>query len=419
MSAIRNVPAPGAPYFTPQQSPVAGTALSENAPRVFQPITLRGTTFQNRIWVAPMCMYSANNGYITDFHFQHYSAFAYRGASLTIVEATAVRPEGRITPEDVGLWEDGQIAPIRRLADFVHSQGQKLGIQLAHAGRKASTVAPWLMTQRGQAILATEEVGGWPNAVKGMSAIQWDEHHAMPKEMTKEDIQDVVTGFRDSARRAVEAGVDVIEVHSAHGYLLCSSLSPLTNQRTDSYGGSFENRTRMLVEVLEAVRDVIPQEMPLVLRVSGTEWMENSSTESWTVNETIRLAKMLPALGVDLLDVSSGGNHSLQAIDMFGAYQIGLASEIRAALRSDGINSLQIGCVGLITEADAAKEALEQDGAFDVTDEQNKPSKADVVLIGRQFLREPEWVLRIAQDLGVSVKWPQQYGYATASKVHR
>lgn len=252
-----------------------------------------------------MCTYSASNGHLTDFHLIHLSALAFRGASLTIIEASSVLPNGRISPEDSGLWADSQIAPIKRIADFVHSQNQKLGIQLAHAGRKASTVAPWL-SEKGKA-LATEDVGGWPEDVMGPSAIQWGEGYPMPREMSEKHLQDVVEGFKLSARRAVEAGVDVIELHAAHGYLLCSFLSPISNQRSDRYGGSFENRVRLLLEVVQAVRTVIPAGMPLLVRVSATEWMEHQGNESWDVESTIKLAKLLPALGVDLLDVSSGG----------------------------------------------------------------------------------------------------------------
>jgi 2,4-dienoyl-CoA reductase-like NADH-dependent reductase (Old Yellow Enzyme family) len=373
-------------------------------------------------------MYSCRHGRLTDFHLVHLGAFAYRGASLTLIEATAVRPEGRITPEDSGLWEDGQIAGVKRIVDFVHGQNQKIGIQLAHAGRKASTVAPWLVPRRGGSILATEAVGGWPDDVKGPSAIRWGEGYADPREMSVEDIKDVVEGFRDAAIRAVKAGVDVIEIHSAHGYLLCSFLSPLSNRRTDAYGGSFENRTRALVETIKAVREVIPANMPLLLRVSATEWMDGHPDGSWDVPQTIRLAKMLPALGVDLLDVSSGGNHRDQKIAMFNDFQVGIAGRIRAALRDEGIKLL-VGAVGMITDAEVAKSIVEEvkvvkatpsdrqeDSAIEIEDEQGKVAKADVVLVARQFLREPEWVFRVAYRLGVKVQWPNQYHRGTFVK---
>ncbi|QSZ31596.1 hypothetical protein DSL72_001163 [Monilinia vaccinii-corymbosi] len=403
-----------APYATPAQPTPAGTALSPDPPTLFSPLTIRNVTFQNRIWVAPMCTYSANAGHLTDFHLVHLGAFAYRGASLTIVEATAVRPEGRISPGDAGLWEDAQVAGLRRVVDFAHSQGQKMGVQLAHAGRKASTLPPW-KAPRGKSAVAEEKDGGWPGAVKGMSALRWGEGYAEPSELTLEEIQDVICGFRDAARRAVEAGIDVIEIHAAHGYLLHSSLSPVTNKRTDRYGGSWENRTRLVIETIKAVRSVIPEGMPLLLRISATEWMDG--VESWDVPDTIKLAKLLPALGVDLLDVSSGGNSPAQKIEMHTNYQVSIAGEIRAALHKAGIKDLKIGCVGMITEAEAAKSHLE-DGpttypdageAVDVQDEQGKIAKADVVLVARQFLREPEWVFRVAYRLGVEVQWPVQY----------
>jgi 2,4-dienoyl-CoA reductase-like NADH-dependent reductase (Old Yellow Enzyme family) len=362
-------------------------------------------------------MYSAQDGHLTDFHLVHLSAFAYRGASLTIIEATSVLPNGRITPQDSGLWTDSQIAPIKRIADFLHSQNQKLGIQLAHAGRKASTCAPWL-AERGKTVLATEEVGGWPDDVMGASAIPWSKDgFAVPREMSEQDVRDVVEGFRNSAKRAVEAGVDVIEIHGAHGYLVSSFLSPISNQRKDRYGGSFENRIRLLVEVIQAVRAVIPEGMPLLVRLSSTEWMEKSGyPESWDVESTIKLAKLLPGLGVDFLDVSSGGNNEMQAITPYNDFQVGIAGRIRWELHAAGIEDLLIGAVGMITEAEAAKSIVEngkksatKEDAVEIEDEQGAVAKADIVLIARQFLREPEWVLRVAYRLGVKVQWPQQY----------
>ena len=362
-----------------------------------------------------MCTYSADNGSLTDFHFSHLSSFAYRGASLTVIEATSVLPNGRISPEDSGLWSDSQIAPIRRIADFLHSQGQKLGIQLGHAGRKASMVAPWLVSERGRAILAAEDVNGWPSDVMGPSAIKWGEDYANPREMTSQDIQDVINGFRDSAKRSIAAGVDVIEIHAAHGYLLSSWLSPISNKRTDKYGGSFENRIRLLQEIIRAIREVIPSGTPLLLRVSSTEWMEESGEpESWDIDSTIRLAKLLPELGVDLLDVSSGGNSEKQSLTPFNDYQVNIAGRIRSALYEAGIKNLLIGAVGMITEAEAAKSIVQngKEGPRDqveIENESGQKTKADVVLVARQFLREPEWVFRVAYRLGVEVQWPVQY----------
>jgi len=234
----------------------------------------------------------------------------------------------------------------------------------------------------------------------------------MPREMSRSDIQGVVEGFREAARRAVQAGVDVIEIHGAHGYLISSFLSPISNRRTDEYGGSFENRIRLLVDVVKAVREVIPEGMPLLVRVSSTEWMEKQGQESWDVESTVRLAKLLPELGVDLLDVSSGGNNEKQAVTPFNNYQVGIAGRIREELYKAGIKDLLIGAVGMITEAEAAKEIVEKgkgDGLVEIEDENGGIAKADVVLVARQFLREPEWVLRVAYRLGIKVQWPSQY----------
>ena len=238
----------------------------------------------------------------------------------------------------------------------------------------------------------------------------------MPREMSAQDVRDVIDGYRDSARRAVEAGVDVIEIHGAHGYLISSFLSPISNQRKDKYGGSFDNRTRLLVEVIQAVRGVIPSGMPLLVRVSATEWMEKSEyKETWDIESTIKLAKLLPALGVDLLDVSSGGNNELQDVTPYNDFQVGIAGRIRSELYAAGIKDLLIGAVGMITEAEAAKSIVENGklaakaDTVEIEDEQGAIAKADIVLVARQFLREPEWVLRVAYRLGVKVQWPQQY----------
>jgi 2,4-dienoyl-CoA reductase-like NADH-dependent reductase (Old Yellow Enzyme family) len=419
--SVENKAAPGAPFYTPVQDPPAGTALDPaTAPTLYQPLKIRNMTLQNRWAVAPMCQYSADDGHLTDWHFAHLSQFILRGTALTIVEATSVLPNGRITPQDSGMWKDSQIAPLKRIVDFAHSQGQKVGIQLAHAGRKASTLAPWLRAH-GSAV-ASKEHGGWEDNVWGPSAICFGEGFAVPKEMTKDDIKELLQAWKDAARRAVEAGVDTIEIHSAHGYLLTSFLSPISNQRTDEYGGSFENRTRLLFETIAAVREVIPESMPLFVRISATEWMEHANGPSWTLEDSIRLAKLLPAAGVDLLDVSTGGNNEAQKIDIHPYYQVDLAGKIREALRKDGIDLL-IGAVGLITNAEMARSIVQEGkeasatvtGAAahdsdEVASEVAGPvTRADLVLVARQFLREPEFVLRSAHQLGVEVKWPNQY----------
>jgi 2,4-dienoyl-CoA reductase-like NADH-dependent reductase (Old Yellow Enzyme family) len=413
------------PPFLPPDVVTTGTALSANPPVLFSPLKIRSHTFQNRIWVAPMCMYSCQPtapGSLTTFHLAHLSAFALRGASLTIVEATAVQANGRITPSCPGLWEDSQIEGLKRVVDSVHSFGQKIGIQLAHAGRKASTMPPW-MAERGGSVVATEEVGGWPKEVKGASGTLWGKGYVQSSALSTEEVKETVKAYAEAAKRAVQAGVDVIEIHGAHGYLISEFLSPITNRRTDQYGGSFENRIRILLEVVKAIRAVIPEGMPLLVRVSATEWMEGLSEESWTVEQTIELAKLLPALGVDLLDVSSGGNNEAQQIAMHNDFQVGIAGRIRAELFKANITGMLIGAVGMITEAEVAKSIVEAnkseksgDGSIEIEDEQGKPARADIVLVARQFLREPEWVLRVAHNLGVKVQWPLQYSRAPFPK---
>ncbi|KAI1467413.1 FMN-linked oxidoreductase [Daldinia caldariorum] len=419
MSSNFHKPAPNIPYWTPAQIPPAGTALDQaSAPTLFKPIKIRSVELQNRFVVSPMCQYSADDGHVTDWHFGHLSKFAIYGTPLTIIEATSVTPNGRITPEDVGLWKDSQIAGLKRIADFAHSQGQKIGIQLAHAGRKASTVAPWLVPDDCPGVLARPEEGGWGDNVWAPSPIKYTDGFADPKPMTIEDIKTLVQAFKDAARRSVEVGVDVIEIHGAHGYLLTEFLSPLSNKRNDDYGGSFENRTRLLFEIIEAIRSVIPKTMPLFVRISATEWMEWTGEPSWDLEQSIRLAKLLPAAGVDLLDVSSGGNTENAKINVYPYYQVDLAGKIREAIRKDKLNLL-IGAVGLITNAEMARSIVQEgkllsegatanDGA-EVADDSGQITQADIVLVARQYLREPQFNLRVAHELGVDVKWPNQY----------
>ncbi|CAH0048002.1 unnamed protein product [Clonostachys solani] len=409
-SDLSNPGAEGVPFFTPAQSPPAGTALdASTAPTLFRPLKIRGVTLQNRFVVSPMCTYSARDGHATDFHLVHLGQFALSGAALTIVEATAVEARGRISPNCLGLWQDSQVAPLRRIVDFVHSQGGKAGIQLAHAGRKASTLARWVIESTG-ANLAEEAVGGWPNDVVAPSAIPFAGDYATPKALTLGDIKQLVQGFADAARRAVEAGFDVIEIHGAHGYLITQFLSSLTNKRTDDYGGSFENRTRFLREVTAAVRAVIPESTPLWLRISATEWMEYADRESWNIEDSIRLAKILPGLAIDVLDVSSGGNSNDQKIKVHTHYQSDLAGQIREAVRAEGLD-LTIAAVGQVREADVAREIVQQngDGRVGVELENGQVTRADLVLVARQFLRDPQFVLRVAEDLNVKVKGPNQY----------
>ncbi|KAK9418478.1 hypothetical protein SUNI508_07966 [Seiridium unicorne] len=417
--SLENVPAANTPYFTPAQDPPAGTALHpETAPTLFKPLKIRDLTLQNRFVVSPMCQYSAQDGHHTDWHFAHLAQFVIHGNALTIVEASGVLANGRITPEDSGIWKDSQIEPLKRIVTFAHSQNQKIGIQLAHAGRKASTVAPWIAgKQSGQDVIAPPELNGWPDNVWAPSAIKFADGFPDPKEMTKDDIKTLVQAFKDSAERAVKAGFDVIEIHGAHGYLLTEFLSPLSNKRTDEYGGSFENRTRALFEVIHAVRSVIPESMPLFLRISATEWMEWNNEPSWTIEDSIKLAKLLPAAGIDLLDVSSGGNNSKQKIEVHPYYQVNLAGQIRHELKKEGLDLL-IGAVGMITDAEMARSLVQAEdakdsepstGAIEVEQECGQPAQADLILIARQLLREPEFPLRVAHQLNVEVAWPNQY----------
>jgi 2,4-dienoyl-CoA reductase-like NADH-dependent reductase (Old Yellow Enzyme family) len=348
-----------------------------------------------------MCQYSAEDGHLTDWHLTHLGGILQRGPGLTIIEATAVVPEGRITPEDSGLWADTQIAPLKRIIEFAHSQNQKIGIQLAHAGRKASTVAPWLSMSN----LATEAVHGWPDKVVGASPIPFNDSMAQPHELTASDIEDLKASWVAAVKRAVSAGIDVIEIHAAHGYLLSSFHSPASNHRTDSYGGSFENRTRLTREIVQLTREVMPDPMPLFLRISATDWLENESSisESWTVADTVRLAPILADLGVDLLDISSGGNHALQKIKGGPGYQAPFAKAVKEAVG----DKVVVSTVGSITEGKLANQFLEEG--------------LDVVMAGRHFQKNPGLVWSWAEDLGTSINIANQirWGFAGRGGVPR
>ncbi|KAI9738771.1 MAG: hypothetical protein M1834_008278 [Cirrosporium novae-zelandiae] len=391
MSAdIVNRAAEGVSYFTPAQDPPSGTAFDpqvdgSHPPKLFQPLKIRGLTLQNRIFLSPLCQYSSQNGHVTDWQLTHLGGIIQRGPGLAIVEATAVQPRGRITPEDAGLWQDSQIAPWKRVTEFVHSQNQHIAVQLAHAGRKASTVAPWLSLGD----VATKNVGGWPDDCIAPSAIPYNERHAIPRAMTIEEIEQFKSDFVSATKRAIQAGFDAIEIHSAHGYLFHEFLSPVVNHRTDKYGGSFENRTRLLLEVTELVRKTIPDTMPLLVRVSATDWLEEepSVSESWTVDQTIQLAVLLAERGVDFLDVSSGGNHPLQHIKGGNAYQYPFAKSVKAKVGS----KLLVGTVGSIRDGKTANNCLEDEGGV------------DAVLVGRWFQKNPGTVWQFAEDLGVEI----------------
>ncbi|KAH6667823.1 hypothetical protein B0J14DRAFT_601526 [Halenospora varia] len=396
--SMHNVAAEGISYFTPAQTPPAGTQLGAPTTKLFTPLRIRGITFPNRLFLAPMCQYSARNGYVNDWHLAHLGGIIQRGPGLAIIEATAVQPEGRITPEDVGLWEDGQIEPLRRITEFAHGQSQKIAIQLAHAGRKASTIAPWL----GENTMAATEVGGWPDGLVAPSAIALDPAvNPVPTALTKERIQAIKDAFVAAAKRAVEAGFDVIEIHAAHGYLFHGFLSPVSNHRTDEYGGSFKDRTRLLLEVVDDVRAVIPVEMPLFVRISATDMFEfdpNSKSEfpeTWTIAHSAQLATLLADRGVDLLDVSSGGIHPKATVPFGTApgYQVPYAQKIKTVV---GDNIL-ISAVGGIKYGPLAEEVLQ--------------SGIDVVMAGRWFQKNPGLVYKFADELGVDIKMAHQIGW--------
>ncbi|GFZ90068.1 NADH:flavin oxidoreductase/NADH oxidase [Nesterenkonia alkaliphila] len=341
------------------------------APALFEPITLRSRTIRNRIWIPPMCQYSAQarDGVATDWHLAHLGAFARGGAGAVIVEATGVTPEGRISPEDLGLWNDAQEQALARIVEFMHSQGAAAGIQLAHAGRKASTYSPFV---EGSGSVPQQE-GGWTTLAP--SAVAYP-GLAEPKELTQEGISAIIQAFADSAERALRAGFDIIEVHAAHGYLLHEFLSPLSNFRQDAYGGSLENRARLVLEVAEAVRSRIGEEIPLLVRVSATDWTE----EGLTLEETVQVVGWLKERGVDLIDVSSGANAPIR-FPIGPGYQVPLAASIREQAE------IPTAAVGLITESVQAEHIV-------------FTGQADVVLIGREALRDPHFPLRTAQHFG-------------------
>jgi 2,4-dienoyl-CoA reductase-like NADH-dependent reductase (Old Yellow Enzyme family) len=346
---------------------------------LFEPLKLRGLTLRNRIGIPPMCQYSAREGLAQDWHFVHYGSRATGGAGLLIVEATAVAPEGRISPGDLGLWDGGQVEPLARIARFVGEQGCAAAIQLAHAGRKASTALGW---ERQQSLTAEE--GGWP--VVGPSALRFGEGYVEPRELDEAGIGQIVEQFAGAAGRAREAGFQAVEIHAAHGYLLHQFLSPLSNRRKDRYGGSFENRSRIVREAVSAVRAQWPENLPLLVRLSATDWVDGG----WTVDETVELCRVIKSLGVDLVDVSSGGLVPTAAIPVGPGFQAEFASRVR---REAGIPTA---AVGLITSPAQADHVV-------------RCGQADLVLLGREVLRNPYWPLAAAQALGQSSAWPRQY----------
>jgi 2,4-dienoyl-CoA reductase-like NADH-dependent reductase (Old Yellow Enzyme family) len=353
--------------------------------RLFSPHRLRQLEFNNRIYVSPMCQYSAVDGMPTDWHLVHLGSRAVGGAALVMTEATAVSPEGRITPFDTGIWSREQAAEFRKIAGFLRQHGAVAGLQIAHAGRKASTDVPW----RGGKPLDTGS-GGWQPIAP--SPVPFAEGYAVPREMTEADMERVRAAFAASARYGREAGFEVVEVHMAHGYLLHEFLSPLTNRRTDAFGGTLENRLRFPVSVARAVREEWPERLPVFVRVSATDWVEGG----WDLPQTVALARELKSLGIDMVDCSSGGTVPDAVVPAGPGFQAPFAAAVR---REVGIAT---GAVGLITEPAQAEEIV-------------STGQADAILIGREFLRDPYWPLHAARTLGVDVPWPSQYERAKPS----
>jgi len=345
---------------------------------LFEPVTLRGTTFRNRAWVSPMCQYSSVEGLANNWHLVHLGSFAVGRAGLVLTEATAVSPEGRISPEDLGLWSDAHAEALAPVVEFVRGQGVPIGFQLAHAGRKASVYAPW----RGHDSVPLD-AGGWQTLAPSAEAFG---RYAVPRAMDHADLARTREAFAAAAARADGLGADTVELHFAHGYLMHEFLSPLSNLRQDEYGGSLENRMRYPLEVIDAVRAVWPDDKPLLMRISATDWVEGG----WDVEQSVVLARESAARGVDLVDVSSAGNDPRQSLTPGPGYQVPLGAQIR---REAGVPT---GSVGLITEP-AQAEGIVATG------------DADVVLLARAFLRDPHWVLRAAHELGADVEWPPQY----------
>ncbi len=346
---------------------------------LFTPLQIKDITFKNRIAVSPMCQYSSVDGFANDWHLVHLGSRAVGGAGLIISEAAAVSPGGRITPDDLGIWKDEHIDYLKRITTFIEQQGSVAGIQLAHAGRKASNSSPW----KGGKPLSIEQ-GAWPT--ESASAVPFKPEDPSPIALDKSGIDKIKADFKSAAERSFKAGFKVIEIHAAHGYLLHQFYSPLSNQRTDEYGGSFENRIRLLLEVLDSVKDVWPANMPLFVRISATDWIE----DGWTIEDSISLAKILKEKDVDLIDCSSGGNVGHVKIPVEPGYQVSFAEGIK---KETGILT---GAVGLITTPEQCEEIL-------------TTGKADMIFIAREFLRDPYFPVHAAKVLDVDVEWPVQY----------
>jgi 2,4-dienoyl-CoA reductase-like NADH-dependent reductase (Old Yellow Enzyme family) len=349
-------------------------------PHLFSPLKIKNIEFKNRIVVSPMCEYSSEDGFANDWHLVHLGTRAIGGAALVIAEASAVSPEGRITQGDLGIYKDEHIAKLKQITGFIHRHGAFAGIQLAHAGRKASHEIPWVSSAQ----LPSDHPDGWKTIAP--SPLPFTDNEEAPTVLDKAGIEKVKADFKAAASRALAAGFDVIELHGAHGYLIHEFLSPLSNQRTDEYGGPFENRVRFLLEVIESVKEVWPAENPLFLRISASDWTEGG----WTADDSVALAKIVMNKGIDLVDCSSGGNVATAKIALKPGYQVEFAEKVK---KESGILT---GAVGLITEAKQADEIIQT-------------GQADMVMLARQLLRDPYFPLRAAHELGHEVKWPDQY----------
>jgi len=347
---------------------------------LFDPFPLRAVTLRNRIAVSPMCQYSSRDGFASDWHLVHLGSRAVGGAALVFTEATAVLADGRISPQDLGIWDDAHVEPLARIVRFIHEQGSLAGMQLAHAGRKASTYRPW----DGSGAVP-ESAGGW-RRVMAPSALRFDDDYPDPRALDEAEIGAIVRAFADAAHRARAAGFHVLEIHAAHGYLLHEFCSPLANRRTDRYGGAFENRTRLVREVVAGVRAVWPETLPLLVRISVTDWAEGG----WDIEQSVELARALKALGVDLMDCSSGGLVPHARVPAGPGYQVPFAERIRREA------AIATGAVGLITEPAQADEVIQN-------------GQADLVILAREMLRDPYWPLRAGRVLGRPVSWPAQY----------
>ena len=349
-------------------------------PKLFEPFPIRGLTLANRLVVSPMCQYSSDDGFANDWHLVHLGSRAVGRPAIVFTEATAVLPEGRISPQDLGIWKDEHVVMLSRIVNFIESQGSIAGMQLAHAGFKASTYSPWI---GGGPV--EESDGGW-RPIHSASAVAFKEGWIVPEELDRNGIERVIEAFVEATKRALAAGFKIIELHAAHGYLIHEFLSPLTNKRTDAYGGSFDNRTRFARELVEAVRKVWPENLPLFMRISATDWIEGG----WTPEESVELAKMVHALGVDLIDCSTGGISPNAKIPMGPGYQVPFSAKVKREAR------IPTGTVGLINEAKQAEEVLQS-------------GDADLILMARQFLRDPYVPLHAAKELGGEIEWPLQY----------